>query len=208
MTDDHAGRTKLKRGRPRKNPGGSAGDSGGGYGSAGFGEELGDGQEGKAPGVQTEGQEGERSESGWSGGRTPGAAAETGSSARPDPEVVAQAKRRTFSVKYKLWLLSEADRCGPGELGALLRREAVYDSTYRRWLTQRDEGILSGLEPRRRGPAPAPVNPLAKRVAELERENRKLTRKLSNAELIIDVQKKVASLLGITMEPEEKGKKE
>ena len=165
------------------------------------------GRVGEEPGVQTEGREGERSEPGRSGGGTPGAAAEAGSSSRPDPEVVAQARRRSFSVKYKLRVLSEADRCGAGELGALLRREGLYDSIYRRWLKQREAGILSALAPRRRGPAPSPVNPLAKRVAELERENQKLTRKLSNAELIIDVQKKVASLLGITMETEEKGKK-
>src|SRR5664279_1791207 len=49
---------------------------------------------------------------------------------RPDPEVVAGAKRRTFPAKYKLGLLAEADAAAtqPGAIGALLRREGLYSS--------------------------------------------------------------------------------
>jgi transposase-like protein len=153
----------------------------------------------KAPGGTTEGREGERSEPGLTAGGTPGAAPAGRAAGRPNPEVVAQAKRRTFSAKYKLKVLAEADKCVKGELGALLRREGIYDSTYRQWLKQREDGVLQGLTPRKRGPAPKPVDPSAKRVSELERENRKLTERLKKAELIIDVQKKVASLLGIEL---------
>lgn len=140
----------------------------------------------------TEGREGERSEPVPTGGGPNGAAP----GPHPNPEVVAHARRRTFSLKYKLRLLAEADKCVNGELGALLRREGIYDSTYRTWKKQREEGILTALAPKPRGPAPKPVDPQARRVSELERENRKLTARLEKAEMIIEFQKKVAALLG------------
>ena len=151
------------------------------------------------PAGLTEGREGERSEPVLTGGGPAGAASGPAGLPHPDPEVVAHAKRRTFSVKYKLRLLAEADKCANGELGALLRREGIYDSTYRKWRKQRDEGTLSALASKPRGPAPRPVDPQAKRVAQLERENRKLTARLEKAALIIEIQKKVASLLGIEL---------
>jgi hypothetical protein len=47
----------------------------------------------------------------------------------PDPEVVAVAKRRTFSRSEKLRVLSPADACvAPGEIGALLPQEGIYSS--------------------------------------------------------------------------------
>lgn len=145
-------------------------------------------------------REGERSEPALTGGGPTGAAPDpVAGMSRPNPEVVAQARRRTFSLKFKLRLLAEADKCANGELGALLRREGIYDSTYRTWRRQREEGILSGLAPKPRGPAPRPADPQAKRVAELERENRKLSARLEKAELIIEIQKKVAALLGIEL---------
>jgi transposase-like protein len=155
---------------------------------------------------QPEGREGERSEPALTGGGPTGAAPGSAGHPRPDPEVVAQAKRRTFSVKFKLRLLAEADKCVNGDLGALLRREGIYDSTYRTWRKQRDDGILTGLTPKPRGPAPRPVDPSARRVAALESENRKLTARLEKAALIIEIQKKVASLLGIELAtPEDRG---
>lgn len=160
----------------------------------------------KGPGAPTEGRQGKRSEPCLTGGGAPGAAPGPAEVSRPDPEVIAQAKRRTFAVKYKLRLLAEADKCVNGELGALLRREGIYDSTFRRWRKQRDDGNLTTLTPKPRGPAPRPVDPQAKRVAELERENRKLTARLEKAALIIEIQKKVASLLGIELaKPEDQG---
>ena len=148
----------------------------------------------------TKGREGERSEpSPTAGGPTGAAPGPAAGMSRPNPEVVAQGKRRTFSAKFKLRLLAEADKCVNGELGALLRREGIYDSTYRTWRRQREQEVLTALAPRPRGPAPKPVDPQARRVAELECENRRLSARLEKAAMIIEFQKKVASLLGIEL---------
>jgi len=119
----------------------------------------------------------------------------------PDPEVSATAQRRRFTAKYKLGVLAavEATR-GSGEIGALLRREGLFSSHLTRWKAQRRAGALSALAARRRGPTAAPPNPLAKRVAELERENRRLQRRLAQSEAILVIQKKVSELLGIPLD--------
>ena len=83
----------------------------------------------------------------------------------------------------------------PGAVGALLRREGLYTSHLANWRAQRETGELAALEPKKRGPAPT-QNPLADEVARLQRENTKLQEKLRKAEIVIDVQKKVAALLG------------
>ena len=114
----------------------------------------------------------------------------------PDPEVPPKARRRTFTAKYKLKILAEADGCSkPGEIGALLRREGLYSSHLTKWRRLREEGALAGLTPKKRGRKPRPVDPQARRVAELERENARLQRKLEQAETIIEVQKKLSRLL-------------
>jgi len=84
-----------------------------------------------------------------------------------------------------------------GEIGALLRREGLYHSNINTWLRQRDEGVLHGLSPKKRGRKAREVNPLAKEVARLERENKKLSEKLKRAETIIEVQKKISEILEI-----------
>ena len=118
------------------------------------------------------------------------------SASDPDPEVPAKARRRTFTAKYKLKILAEADGCSkPGEIGALLRREGLYSSHLSKWRQQREEGALAGLTPKKRGRKLRPVDPQARRVAELERENARLLRKLEQAETIIEVQKKLSRLL-------------
>ena len=125
----------------------------------------------------------------------------------PDPEVAERPVRRKFTAEYKLRILAEADRCTrPGEIGALLRREGLYHSNLYRWRKKRDEGSLGALSPVKRGPK-AVKNPLAPKVAQLERENERLQRKLQQAETIIDVQKKVSGLLGIDLESPESGEK-
>lgn len=112
--------------------------------------------------------------------------------ARPDPEVRATARRRRFTAAYKQQVLREAERCtAPGAIGALLRREGLYSSHLTTWRQQQ----AGGLEPRRRGRKPH-KHPLAARVAQLERDNQRLQRELEKAQLIIEVQKKVARLLG------------
>jgi transposase-like protein len=110
----------------------------------------------------------------------------------PDPEVTEKAVRRKFTAAFKLRILKEAEACTrQGQLGALLRREGLYYSNLTLWRRQ----ISQGLIPKKRGPLPQKPDPNVRRIAELERENAKLTHKLKHAELIIDVQKKVADLL-------------
>lgn len=115
----------------------------------------------------------------------------------PDPEVPEKARRRRFSGAYKLRILRATDACTePGEIGALLRREGLYSSHLSNWRRQRDAGALEGLRPRKRGRKPRPVDPQAQQIAQLQRENERLRRKLEQAEMIIDVQKKLSRLLG------------
>jgi len=120
----------------------------------------------------------------------------------PDPEVAEKKPRRKFTAKYKLQILREADECTePGRLGALLRREGLYSSNLSIWRRQREEGLLDALSPRKRGRKEKEKNPLAPKVAQLERENERLRKKLKKAETIIDVQKKISEILGISQEP-------
>jgi len=124
----------------------------------------------------------------------------TGRSLR-DPEVVEGARRRRFGAEYKLRILNLADSCTePGNLGALLRREGLYASNLTTWRRQRDEGTLEALSPKKRGPKAAEINPLAAENQQLKRENEQLSKRLRQAELIIDVQKKVSQMLGIALE--------
>jgi transposase len=110
----------------------------------------------------------------------------------PDAEVRERAVRRRFTAEYKLHVLREADQCaGVGELGALLRREGLYSSHLTTWRRQREHGALVALAPKKRGRPVAPASPLARRVAELERDKARLERRLKQAEAIIDAQKNV-----------------
>lgn len=119
----------------------------------------------------------------------------------PDPEVSERPVRRQFTAEYKLRILREAGRCkGPGAVGSLLRREGLYSSHLSAWRQQRDAGAL-GANPRRRGRPATPVHPDTKRLAQLEREKRQLERRLKKAELLLDLQKKVAEILEIELPP-------
>ncbi len=113
-------------------------------------------------------------------------------------EVVAKAQRRQFSVSYKNRVCSEADQCSrPGELGALLRREGLHSSTVRRWRMQREAGAASGLDTKKRGPKPAADPALVRELVKQKKRITRLEKKLAQAELIIDIQKKVSLILGI-----------
>lgn len=117
----------------------------------------------------------------------------------PDPEVPEKKRRRKFTAKYKLHILAEADTCTePGQLGALLRREGLYSSNLTTWRRQRRKGLLTAMTPKKRGRRKTETNPLVPRVAQLERDNRRLQQKLKQAELIIEAQKKMAEILGIS----------
>lgn len=116
--------------------------------------------------------------------------------ARPDPEVRAVAKRRQFSAAYKLAVLAEADRVSePGAIGALLRREGLYSSQLTQWRREREAGALEALS-RRRG-RKAKMTAEQKRTAALEARAARLEHELSQAHTIIDVQKKLCTLLGL-----------
>ena len=115
----------------------------------------------------------------------------------PDPEVPEKARRRRFNAAYKLEILKAVDACTePGEVGALLRREGLYSSHVSKWRQQRETGGLEGLQPRKRGRKARPVDPQAQHITQLERENERLRHKLEQAEMIIDVQKKLSRILG------------
>ena len=120
---------------------------------------------------------------------------------RPETEVVPRRGRRRFTAKYKLSVISRADACEtPGQVGALLRREGLYSSHLSSWRKQRDAGALAALQAQRRGPKPAPVNPLVKENERLRRDLCRVEERLEKAETIIDVQKKVSALLGLPSE--------
>jgi transposase-like protein len=116
----------------------------------------------------------------------------------PSTEVVADAKRRTFTLEYKLRILAEADaaKATPGGVGALLRREGIYSSHLTTWRREREAGMRQALTPKARGPK-RKHDPQQAELVQLRRDNQRLTEALRKAELIIEVQKKV----GMLMEP-------
>ena len=134
---------------------------------------------------------------GGGGGRTNGKRAE--GTAIPDPEVSALPKRRRFSADYKARVVEEAEDCNqPGGIGALLRREGLYSSQLSTWRKQYRAGALQGLRDDKRG-RKATKHPLEDEVAQLRKTNERLSRRLEQAETIIEIQKKVATMLGIPL---------
>ena len=118
------------------------------------------------------------------------------SAAGTDVEVPAKAVRRKFTAEYKRQIVEEAElsREEPGGIGELLRREGLYSSQLAKWRQLYKEGALKGLRDDKRGRKKT-KNPLEGRVLELERENQRLEKKLKQAKIIIDVQKKVAAIM-------------
>jgi transposase-like protein len=113
--------------------------------------------------------------------------------------------RRRFTAEYKRRILEEADRLtAPGELGALLRREGLYSSHLSTWRKQREQGMLDGLAPKKRGRKPKRKDPLVEENQRLRRENARLAARLKQAETIIEVQKKLSTMLGIPLPTPEK----
>ncbi len=123
----------------------------------------------------------------------------TGETKRPDPEVVAKAKRRTFSAKYKLSTLAKVDAIAGDrdEIAALLRREGLYSSHLTAWRKERDRGALSGPG-KKRGRLASPDPRLKRENERLTREVKRLTDRLAKAEAIIGIQKKACMLLELT----------
>ena len=122
---------------------------------------------------------------------------------RPDPEVREKQAYRRLTAEYKLRILREADACETGQLAALLRREGLYSSHLTRWRKQRERGVLDALVSRKRGRKADPDRSLQKKLAAQERENERLKKRLKQAEMIIEVQKKVSEMLGVSLESSE-----
>src|SRR5881396_2114862 len=140
--------------------------------------------------ADAERSEGERSEPQRSAAAAK-AGADAVTRARPDPEVVAKPKRRTYTAEYKQRILAEAEAAAAtrGGLGALLRREGLYSSLLTYWRRERAQGVLEALTPQKRGPK-SKRNPMEEEVQKLLRQNARLSEDLRKAHIIIDVQKK------------------
>ena len=114
--------------------------------------------------------------------------------------MVPKAKRRRFTKTYKLRILKQADACTqPGQIGALLRSEGLYSSSLAQWRRQREAGELGTKKRGRPG-----ADPSERELARLRVENERLAKKLAQAEVIIDVQKKLSDLLGLGNDNTEK----
>jgi transposase-like protein len=144
----------------------------------------------------------ERAEPQRSGGEANGGANNrVAASPVPDPEVATQPKRRRFTAAYKARIVEEAQRCtAPGEVGALLRREGLYSSALTQWRRQYQAGALKGLKDDKRG-RKRTRDARDEELQRLRRDNERLNKKLRQAELIIEIQKKVAAMLGNPIEP-------
>lgn len=126
--------------------------------------------------------------------------------AAPSPELSERPRRRSFTAQDKLRILAETDRAaGSGGIGAILRREGLYSSTLTGWRKARDAGANGALAPAKRGPKIAEPNPLAADLVATQKENARLALQLARAETIIDIQKKVAALLGLPPTPSDSG---
>lgn len=120
----------------------------------------------------------------------------------PETEVVAKATRRRFTAEYKRKILREADACRtPGAIGALLRREGLYSSHLTTWRAARERGDLAGAT-KTRGPRPQPRDARDKVIADQARELARWKARAERAEGLVELQKKLASLLGTPLTTE------
>jgi transposase len=111
----------------------------------------------------------------------------------PDPELVEQAKRRSFTAGYKARILAEADGCTqPGEIGELLRREGLYTSHLTYWRKQRRDGALKELgQPRGRKPADQRDG----QIAGLTRRAERAETELAKMKRVVEIQGNLSALL-------------
>ena len=115
-----------------------------------------------------------------------------------DAEVQPSSQRLNWTAAEKLALLAayEAFPRGSTERGAFLRRNRLYSSHISKWRQLRDQGALTLLTPQARGPKPAASNLLVAENVRLQHELARVQARLIQAEAVIEIQKKVAQLLG------------
>jgi transposase len=108
----------------------------------------------------------------------------------PDPELVEQAKRRSFTADYKAEILAKADACTrPGEVGELLRREGLYTSHLTYWRKQRRDGALKELgKPRGR----TPVDRRDQEITQLQRKLERSEAELAKMKRVVEIQGNVS----------------
>jgi len=125
----------------------------------------------------------------------------------PSTEVTPKAKRRRFSASFKAKVLAEADACTePGQVGAVLRRYGIYSSHLAFWRAARDKGALQALSPKPRGPKPEPRDQRDERISELQAQISALTVRAERAEALVELQKKLASVLESLSSPSTVGR--
>ena len=114
-------------------------------------------------------------------------------------EIVISARSKRYPVAYKLRIIEEADRClGPGEIGALLRREGLHFSTLADFRKQKLRGSLDGV--RSAKPIKSALDRAAvKALAAKDRELRQVRRELECMTALVELQKKVAEIVGLTL---------
>ena len=110
--------------------------------------------------------------------------------------------RLSLTAAERELILEEYDSYPRGDArrGALLRRHGLYTSQMSKWRERLKRGAATLTSPAP-GPKPASRNPLAAEVARLTRENARLQQQLTQAETIITIQKKVATLLEVLPTP-------
>ena len=119
----------------------------------------------------------------------------------PPTEVSPKATRRSFTAKYKLKILTEADACTElGAINELLRREGLYSSHLANWRGVREQGGLNALTPKQRGPKVTVPDARDRRLAEQDREIARLKARAERAEALIEIQKKVAALRALPID--------
>jgi len=126
--------------------------------------------------------------------------------AAASPELSVRPRRRKFTAREKLRILGEIDHAAgiPGAIGAIMRREGLYSSAITDWRRQREAGVYEGLSPVKRGPKPVAAHPLMAEHAQLQRDYKRLGKRLERAEAVLDIQKKVVLLLGLPILDNEK----
>ena len=117
-----------------------------------------------------------------------------------ETEVVAKAKRRSFTAEFKRDIVRQADACTePGAIGALLRREGLFSSHLTVWRREVEQRELQALAPKKRGPKGKEADPRDQKIASLGRELAKVTARAERAEMLVEIQKKLSVLLGVDL---------